>query len=334
MTDAIEALLPLFQRQTAFVLTTHAHPDGDGLGSEIALAEWLLSQGRRVRIINHSPTPEVYLFLDPLRRIERFDPKRHADTIRDAGVIVVLDTNHPDRLQTMQDSVVASRATKICIDHHLDPAPFAAHYLLDDDATSTGEILYRLLLRAGGPTFSPVVAGPLYCAIMTDTGSFRYPRVDPEIHRIVAHLLECGADPVGIYHQVYEQWTAGRIQLLGAMLEGLQTAHDDRLVHVTITRDMLLRTGTREEDTDSFTVYPMSVRGTQAGILFLELNDGLKISFRSRGDIAINELAKEFGGNGHKNAAGARLHDVSLEEARNRVVAAAAKYLGNPIPAD
>jgi bifunctional oligoribonuclease and PAP phosphatase NrnA len=329
MNDTIDALLPVFQRHTVFLLTTHVNPDGDGLGSELALASFLIGQGKQVRIVNHSATPDVYLFLDPLRQIERFDEAIHPAVIRGADVIVVLDTNHPDRLRSLQEHVLASRATKICIDHHLDPAPFAAHYLLDDDATSTGEIVYRLLVRLGGPSLSPVIAGSLYCAIMTDTGSFRYPRVDPEIHRIAAHLLECGADPVDIYHQVHQQWAPGRFQLLGMMLEGLETAYDGRLVYVTITREMLRRTGTREEDTDNFTVYPMSVRGAQAGFLFLELDDGLKISFRSRGDIAINELAKEFGGNGHRNAAGTRLHGSGLQETIARVVKATARYLDN-----
>lgn len=330
MNDAIEALLPVLLNHRAFVLTTHVNPDGDGLGSEVALAEWLLAQGRQVRIINCSTTPEVYRFLDPLQRIERFDPSLHGPVLHAADVIVVLDTNHPDRLRDMQDSVTASPAIKVCIDHHLDPAPFATHYLLDDDATSTGEILYHLLLRLGGTAFSAVVAQALYCAIMTDTGSFRYPRVDPDVHRLVAHLLERGADPVAIYHQVYEQWTPGRLQLLGAMLEGLRMAHSGRLAYVTITREMLQRTGTREEDTDNFTVYPMSVRGAQAGILFLELSDGVKVSFRSRGTIAINELAKEFGGNGHRNAAGARLQAGNLQDMLESVVTAAEKYLPSP----
>jgi bifunctional oligoribonuclease and PAP phosphatase NrnA len=327
MNDTIEAVLPLFELPGTFVVTTHVNPDGDGLGSELALARWLAGRGKQVRIVNHSSTPEVYLFLDPQRDIERYDSGRHDALIADAAVIVILDCNHPSRLRSMEPAVTASRAVKVCIDHHLDPAPFADRYLIDDDATSTAEILYRLLVRLNGPALSPGIAGPLYCAIMTDTGSFRYPRVDAGTHRIVAHLIECGADPVRIYHEVYEQWTPGRFQLLGAMLEGLETAYGGRLVYVTVTQEMLRQTGTLEEDTDNFTVYPMSVRGAQAALLFLELPDGVKISLRSRGNVPINELAKEFGGNGHKNAAGARLHGEQLDATRRRMVAAAEKYL-------
>lgn len=327
MSSDFSAVIPLFQHHQRFVLTTHVNPDGDGLGSELALAEWLLGRGKTVSILNHSPTPSIYRFLDYQQRITRFDEQRHSGTIAQADVIVVLDTNQPARLRSMERSILESKGTRICIDHHLEPAPFAHHYIIDDDATSTGEIVYRLLIALGSSSLSSSIAEALYCAIMTDTGSFRYPRVDPEIHHIVAHLIECGADPVEIYHRVYEQWSPGRIKLLGEALASLQTEYDGRLAHITVTQETLRRTNTQEEDTDNFTTYPMSVEGVVAGILFLELGNGLKISFRSKGDIPINALAKEFGGNGHRNAAGARIHDVSLEETRTRVIAAAAKYV-------
>jgi phosphoesterase RecJ-like protein len=151
--------------------------------------------------------------------------------------------------------------------------------------------------------------------------------VNAGTHRIVARLIECGADPVAIYTAVYEQWSEGRIRLLGETLAGLRTESDGRLAHVSITRDMLARTGTREEDTDNFTTYPMSIAGAEIGILFLEMPSGVKISFRSRGEIPINRLAQDFGGNGHKNAAGARILDAPLASVRERILAAASAYL-------
>jgi len=323
----IERLLPLLRGARRVVLTTHVNPDGDALGSELALASAWTASGASVAIINCSSTPFVYRFLDPTSSIRVYDAGRDDPVIADADLLLVVDTNHPDRLRCMETSFSAATGTKVCIDHHLDPAPFAAHYLVDPEATSTGEILYHLLIRWLGAPLSPVVATALYCAIMTDTGSFRYPRVDPEIHRIVAHLIECGADPVAVYSQVYERWSGGRLQLLGEMLSGLTLSSGGRIAAVSVTRGMLERTGTSEEDTDNFTIYPMSVDGVVAGMLFLELGDGVKISFRSRGDVAINELAKEFGGNGHKNAAGARIPGAALETIRPVVVKAAEKYL-------
>jgi phosphoesterase RecJ-like protein len=327
MNEALEAAVPIFQNNNRFVLTTHVSPDGDGLGSEIALAEWLISRGKQVEILNYSATPPMYLFLDPHGRIKQFVEQRDSATIANADVIVVMDTNHPGRLRSMEEHVLRSKATKVCIDHHLEPAPFAEHYVIDDGATSTGEIIYRLLVRLNGRNLPGLVAQGLYCAIMTDTGSFRYPRVDPEIHRIVAHLIECGADPVQVYHYVYEQWTPGRIQLLGEALASLQTEYHGRLAHITVTQQTLKRTETTEVDTDNFTTYPMSVEGVVVGILFLEMEKGVKISFRSKGEIPINELAKEFGGNGHKNAAGARLYEEALPSVKERVIQAAVKFL-------
>ena len=327
MDHALEQIIPVLQNGQRFVLTTHVNPDGDGIGSEIALAEWLASQGKDVHILNHSATPEMYLFLDQAHRVRQFVEPRDAATIAYADVIVVLDTNHPDRLRSMQQHVLSSRAVKVCIDHHVDPAPFAGHYLIDEGATSTGEITYQLILALGGKNLSAAIATSLYCAIMTDTGSFRYPRTDPEIHRIVAHLIECGADPIAIYTNVYEQWSVGRIQLLGETLASLRTEYDGTLAHVTITQDMLKRTKTTEEDTDNFTIYPMSVEQVTIGILFLELKDGTKVSLRSRGDIPINELAQQFGGNGHKNAAGARFSDIHLDHVKEQVIRAAAPFV-------
>jgi phosphoesterase RecJ-like protein len=334
MTDAhselmtsISTIVPVLQSARRPLLTTHVNPDGDGLGSELALAEWFIGRGIVPTVINHSPTPAVYRFLDSRGLILPFDSARDSEAIADADLIVVVDTNNPERLRSMKESIINSTSTKIVIDHHLEPDGFANHYVIDDDATSTGEIIFRVLKSIPGTALTPAMATSLYAAIMTDTGSFRYPRVDPEIHRIVAELIECGANPVDIYARIFERWTSGRIHLLGEMLAGMTTKYDGRLACATITREMLATSGTLEEDTDNFTSYPMSIDGVVAGILFLELKDGVKISFRSKGDVPINELAKEFGGNGHKNAAGARLHDIRLDDVVKRAIAAAEKYL-------
>jgi phosphoesterase RecJ-like protein len=325
--DASGAILLLFRTRGRFVLTTHLNPDGDGIGSEIALASWLRSRGKEVRVINHSPLPAVYRFLDPAGLIAQFDPLRDGTALAGADVIVVLDTNHPDRLGSMKEAVLASPAVRVCIDHHLDPDPFASPALVDEHATSTGEMLYTLLFSGAAEQPARDVAAALYCAIMTDTGSFRYPRTGPATHTIVSRLIACGADPVAIYAEVYERWSPRRIHLLGEVLEGLRTEFGGRLAHITITREMLSRTGTGEEDTDNFTTYPMSVAGVRAGILFLEIEGGVKISFRSKGDIPINALAMEFGGNGHRNAAGARVAGAATDEIRSRVLSAAEKYI-------
>ena len=162
---------------------------------------------------------------------------------------------------------------------------------------------------------------------MTDTGSFRFPRTDPEIHRIAAHLIECGADPTDIFVNVYESASLGRMRLLGEALDSMKTACEGKLAYIVCTQKMFGNTNTSEVETDNFTTFAMSLQGVHVGILFNELQNGVKISFRSKGMIPVNELAKEFGGNGHLNAAGTRLFDVKLEEIVPAVLEKAGKYL-------
>jgi phosphoesterase RecJ-like protein len=323
----IEPIRQLIERHKNFILTTHVNPDGDGLGSELALAYFLRKKGKTVTIINNSKTPENYEWLDHKKEIIFFSAENDRDKLLNADAIFILDTNQPERLRNMQPFVVQSQATKIVIDHHLDSHTFADHYLFDENATSTGEIIYRILNKLDPSSIDKDIAMALYTAIMTDTGSFRYPRVNQETHNIIAHLIECGADPIESYSNVYENWHLGRMQLLGKALDSMKMVYDGKLVYIVCSQKMFDETGTTEIETDNFTIYPMSVRGVQIGILFNELSDGVKISFRSKGSIPINELAKEFGGNGHHNAAGTRLFNVKLQDTIDTVIKKAGKYL-------
>jgi phosphoesterase RecJ-like protein len=310
------------------VLTTHLNPDADGIGCELALASYLRGKGKQVTILNHSETPDNLKFLDPLGLILHFDAQRHAGLISGADLLCVLDTNHPDRLGGLKPHVIESKARKVCIDHHLEPAEFADLYILDELSTATGEMLYRIFCSLDGNSLSREIAVPLYAAIMTDTGSFRYPKTDPEVHRVVAHLIECGADPVEIYQNIYDQGTPGRLRLLGRMLAELQTDSDGRIAYLTLTRQMFSETGTAESETDAFVSYALAIHGVQIGLLFTELDrETVKISLRSKGDIWINKLAKEFGGNGHKHAAGARVHNATLSDTIPKVLTNTRKHL-------
>lgn len=320
-------LQAILRSHRTFILTTHVNPDGDALGSELALARTLRKLGQSVRILNHSATPENYRWMDPDCELLTFSASDHRSLLLAAEVIIILDTNHPDRLRSLAPSVLESKALKVVIDHHLDPDAFADHYYVDGDATSTGELLFHVIASLPEITLTKDLAVPLYTAIMTDTGSFRYPRTSEKTHRIAAELLRAGVDPSEVFVNVYENWTPGRMRLLGEVLDSMKTASDGKIAYVICTRDMFRNTGTTEVETDSFTVYPMSIRGVRVGILFNELVDGVKISFRSKGTIPINELAKEFGGNGHMNAAGARLFDVRLDDIISQVIGQAEKYV-------
>jgi phosphoesterase RecJ-like protein len=322
-----EKILKIIESHTQFVLTTHVNPDGDGLGTEVALALYLKSRGKQATILNYSATPENYLFLDQLYPILKFDPALHKTVIEKAEVIIVLDTNHPDRLLAMKPFIMASHAIKVCIDHHLEPGEFADLYILDEQATATGEIIYFLFNDFGEKIIDCGIAIALYTAIMTDTGSFRYPKTDSEVHDIIAHLIRSGADPGVIYENVYERGSVNRMHLLGMALADLKLMYDGKLAYIVVTQDMFKATGTTEEDTDAFIPYTLAIDGVQIGLMFSEINNVIKVGFRSKGNIRINELAKEFGGNGHQNAAGARITQGRLDEIILQVLKKAGAYI-------
>jgi phosphoesterase RecJ-like protein len=326
MTSLLEKCKKIIDGNKSFVLTTHVNPDGDGIGSEVALATCLRKRGKQALIINHSETPLNYAFLDPKTEILHFNPSLHAEEVRRADAIFIVDTNQLSRLRSMEPYVRESKAVKICIDHHLDKDDFADLYLIDEPATATGEILYHLIRYLDGDNIDEETARALYTAIMTDTGSFRFPKTDPEIHQIAAHLVRSGADPPKIFQEVYEKTNLNTIQLLGLALSNLKTAHDGRVAYMAITRKMFSETGTKEYQTENFIDYTMRIGGVQIGLLFNELHDGVKISFRSKGDIPVNELAKEFGGNGHLNAAGARMVGKKLEDTIRAVLERSIAY--------
>jgi len=320
VTAGIKSFRRLVDRSSRFVLTTHLNPDGDGIGSECALALFLASKGKEVVILNPHETPWNYKFLESLFPVSLFEPSRHESTVREADAIIVLDINHLGRLGALAEYVRKSPAKKVCIDHHLDPEEFADLAILDDSSAATAQILYRLL-KALDPSFvTQPIATALYAAIMTDTGSFRFPKTDASVHRMVADLLEHGADPTAVYQEVYEHGPLNRLRLLGAMLAEMKTACDGRVVYMVVTRDLFRQTETGEVDTDAFVPYTLSVLGAQIGLMFSELPDCVKVSFRSKGDIPINELAKRFGGNGHRNAAGARITGLPLQEVISRIL--------------
>lgn len=284
--------------------------------------------GKKVSIINHSETPKQYDFLDPTNEIICYDEARDAGKIYSAECIMILDTNQGNRLRSMENAVKKSSAKKIIIDHHLDEELFADHYIISDAFASTGEIVYHLL-TSFRPHFdlNTAIASNLYVAIMTDTGSFRFPRTNISTHNIIADLLSFGVDPTDAFANVYERWSQGRMVLLGRALGEMQFAYNGKLAYIICTQKMFQETNTSEIETDNFTTYPMSIEGVVAGILINELENGVKISFRSKGNIAFNELAKEYGGGGHKNAAGARIFDVQLDAIVSDIIRRAEKYL-------
>ena len=327
LTQLFEQCKEIFAKKNSFVLTTHINPDGDGLGSEVALALFLTGEGKSVSIINQSETPSYYTFMKALFPIAVFSRETHEQIIKNAEVFIALDTNTPSRFSALKSSVQQSRGMKLCIDHHPDREAFADLYVIDEQATATGEIIFKLLKYLSATAITAPIAEGLYAAIMTDTGSFRFPKTDSETHLIAAELLAHGANPTRIYQEIFEEGSANKLKLLGRALDSLTISHQGAVAAMTLRRKDFSETLTSEEDTDNMINYTLTIGGVKVGLMFIELGEGVKVSFRSKGEIPINKLAKEFGGNGHMNAAGARIHGGGLNEVMKQVTDRAEQFI-------
>lgn len=310
-----------------FVITTHMNPDGDAIGSELALARYLKSIGKQVRIINHSHTPEFLKFMmNTNDEIEIFDQSSHSEVMKQTDIIVVLDLNQLSRTGDLRELIGMSPAKKVCIDHHEFPENFSNIEIIDAEKSSTGEMIYDLLSEVKFK-IDYNIALPIYVAILTDTGSFKYDRTTPKVHRIAAELLETGIDTKSVYREVYDQGSANRIKLLGKALNSLTLFCDGKASYMKVTRSDLAETGTIEEDVEGFVNYNLTIKGVEVGIFFFELEDGIKASFRSVSKVPVNKLAKEFGGGGHFFAAGVRLTGKNIETSINRIISETEKYI-------
>lgn len=299
----------IVKKAKSFVLTTHVNPDGDGLGSEVGLATFLKKQlGKKVRIINTSMTPKQYRFLDTDGEIETYDARKHDSFIQKADVIFVLDISVSKRLDRMQEVVMKSPATRICIDHHLDNDGLGHYNCVDETSPATAELIYNFIRHfKGKPTLK--IARSLYTSLVTDTGGFRFNATRPATHLIAAELLKTGVTPNEIYSEVFEQGSSDVMKLLGMALENLKPECEGQLHWTYLTEEHFKKTRTHRSDTEGFVDYTLKIEGSMCGVFFYETPEGhTKVSLRSKGKVDIQKFAKKYGGGGHMHASGITLH--------------------------
>lgn len=318
----------LLEARTVAV-TTHISPDGDALGSELALARALEMEGAEVRLINHDPPPANLEWLPGADRLEVFEGSlEQRRFIDEADALVVVDTNAAHRVGDLETAVQASGATSFLIDHHLDPETWFDYAYARDQASSAGELVSELLRAHNPELIDEAIATCLYTAIMTDTGSFRYSSVTPAVHDHVAELLRRGGfNPEPIHTAVFDTRTFAGLRLLALSLRSLRVCHGGAVSYMVLSLDMLEDAQATTEEAEGFVSYPLSMKGVQAALFFTETSQGTKISFRSKGDVHVDGWARAFGGGGHRNASGAYV-EAPLEEVIDEVVAAAPKHLG------
>jgi len=323
-----EKLKDILVKNNSFLLTTHVNPDADAIGSEMALYFVLKELGKKVRVINFSETPYNLAFLDTDNIIEQFDEKKHSSLFSEVDVLAALDFNRSDRIIKMQSFFNESEKYKICVDHHQAPDNFVNAIFADPDYAATGHIIYDLIDKTGIVKLSPDTAIPIYAAIMTDTGSFRYDRTTPAIHMIAAKLLENGANPNEIATKIFDESKFSKLKLLGQALSSIELyGKEKKIAFMKITKEVIEKTGALENDTDGFVNNCLSIENVVMGLLFLELEEGFKVSFRSKGTIPVHKLAGEFGGGGHINASGVRIRDKKMNELLPVILQSAEKYL-------
>ncbi len=308
------------------LLTTHQGPDGDGLGSEIALAAYLRSMGKTPLILNPDPTPDRYRFLDPSGDAGAFQEGDGGGIVSSCDLIFMLDNSSLNRMGRMEGAIRQSAVVRICIDHHDTTDGFWTVNLIDETACATGEIIYDLITALGG-SLDLQASVAIYTALVTDTGHFRFSKTTARSHRIAAELLRAGVDPARVYEEVYERHSEGFVRLMGLALAECRLAPGGELAWIALSRKQIVDCGAEEADTSEMVNQLFNIRGIRLCLLFKELPDGrIKVSLRSKGEIDVNRVAGRYGGGGHQNASGAVL-EGPLEAAVQRVVADARAIL-------
>ena len=306
----LEKFKEIVESNNRFVLTTHINPDGDGIGSEIALCFYLEQLGKTVHIFNASNTPHIYKFLENDVEICEFSAEKHSVIINDAEVLIALDIGDYSRMGSLAESVSDADLLTVSIDHHPKIRERFDVYFTDTTVSSTAELVFALYKNEPRVELDEIVAEALYVGIMTDTGRFSYDSTSSKTHEIAAKLLTYGIEPYAMFNKVYEQNKLSRIQLLKEFLENVQFVQSRKIAYSYLTRKMFKNANANREDTNGFIDLLRTVEGVEITVMFTEIGrNSTRVNFRSRGKYPVNILAGKFEGGGHPNAAGATIHE-------------------------
>lgn len=308
------------------VLTSHIRPDCDALGSCLGMAGILEKLGKKVRIVSGQSVPPNLKFIDPDNKILTINENVTAEDIADIDLHMILDTSAWIQLGDVADVIRNSSCKKIIFDHHQGEDDIDAELFKNTTAEAVG----RMVVEAAehlGVEMTPEIATPLLAAIATDTGWFRFPSVSSTTFDVVSKLLRAGAVPAEVYGELYERETAGRVRLRGTVLSRIQLELDGKFAHTYIKPEDYEATGALPSDTEDLINLALEIKDTIFAVILVgQIGGGYKISFRSRCSVACNEVAKEFGGGGHKAAAGAFIED-SFENVSEAVLGHVKKCL-------
>lgn len=309
--EPIRSILEANQR---FVISSHVRPDADAIGSELGLARLLQALGKSVQIINSSPTPSNLHFLDPNREVKQLGAEATVEDILAAQVHFVVDTSSWAQLADVGKAMKTSTARRVVIDHHVSADDLGAVEFKDTQSEATGSLIFDLSQFLGLHVPADA-ATALFAAIATDTGWFRFSAVSSRTMRTIGHLMDFGASPPTVFRELYEQATIARMHLVGRALERMKLDCNGELAYTVIPWSDFVEIGATSSDTEDLVNECLKVAGTKAAFIAIELlNQQVKVSFRSR-SLAVNvaSVAEQFGGGGHRQAAGATLNGPMLQ---------------------
>ena len=334
--DQLARLSQLISDAETILITCHKSPDGDAIGSSLGLADYLRHLGKEPVVIVPDQYPDFLMWLPNTEKIIRYDKQRDkADLLfKIADLVFCLDYNAPSRVDEMEEALVSSPATRVLIDHHLNPDVPADLIISEPEASSTCELVFRLVWQMGAfPTLTKQFAVPIYCGMMTDTGGFTYNSSRPEIFFIISELLTKRIDKDKIYRNVYHNYSESRIRLMGyVMYEKLVYMPEYNAAFYTLTKDELKRFHFVKGDAEGLVNIPQQIKGLRLSISLredTEKDNIVWISLRSVDNFPCNLMAEEFfNGGGHLNASGGRLNcsmDEAVKIVRNAIIAYANK---------
>jgi bifunctional oligoribonuclease and PAP phosphatase NrnA len=308
-------LSKLFSSSENILLICHINPDGDSIGAQLALFHYFKSVGKNVSMLAPNNLQEFLKWMDGAEEINIFikDRRKARKLIEGSDLIVMLDFNQPNRLGEAEESVVASRAKKVVIDHHLDPENFADLLISDPTKCATSELVYEVVCALNGSKFmNRSYAEALYVGIVTDTGNFEHGSYSSTTFRIVADLLDTGIVKADIINLIYNNFSSDRLRLQGyALNRKMVVLPEFRSAYIYLSKEDLKEYNHVKGDTEGFVNMPLSIKGINFAALFIEKDNFIKLSFRSKGKFPSNEFASlYFSGGGHLNASGGEYYDT------------------------
>jgi phosphoesterase RecJ-like protein len=322
----VQDILAFINTYDSFIVTTHTGPDADGIGAEIILAHVMKGLNKKVHVINADPVPARFSFLDPDNLIERWDSNRHFHLPEQGGIIIV-DTSDEFNLGCLLDEALPHAQGVYIIDHH-EQSPFThLDGYIDVTAASTTQILIDLVLASGLPV-TKALAIPAYAGLVYDTGSFIYSKTTAKTFETALLLVQAGAIPHEIYRDLFESNSISVLLLQKRVLSSLEIVGNGTVAIQVMTKKDLEETGAAYEDAENFINIPLQIKEIEVSILIKQNTEGLiRCSLRSKGKVNVSLLAQQFGGGGHKMAAGFK-STMGLEETRTKVIQKVLTALG------